>query len=129
MYVNVTSHILVHVTEQTCLLGNGFLLLLLRLLASYCVKGRSGLSVSTSIVDANESEGVIIVLLQVHGPRGKFNITTEKVGDDQRRVLVSYHPTDVGGYMIEVVWADVPVPGSPFSLFISHTTPQHIIRR
>ena len=67
----------------------------------------------------------ISYILQVHGPKGKFNITTERVGNDQRRVQVSYHPTDVGAYMIEVMWSEVPVPGSPFSLYISHGTPRH----
>ena len=62
---------------------------------------------------------------QVHGPKGKFNITTEKVANDPRRVQVSYHPTDVGVYVVEIVWSEVGVPGSPFTLNISQSTPRH----
>ena len=62
---------------------------------------------------------VYIIFLQVHGPKGKFNISTDKVANDPHRVLVRYQPTDVGCYVIEVMWSEVPVPGSPFSVYIS----------
>ena len=67
----------------------------------------------------------VLVCAQVHGPKGKFNITTEKLARDPRRVQVSYHPTDVGVYVVEIVWSEAPVPGSPFSLNISQSSPQH----
>ena len=65
------------------------------------------------------------ISIQVHGPKGKFNITTEKVASDPRRVQISYHPTDVGVYVIEVTWSEAPVPGSPFSINISQSSPRH----
>ena len=51
------------------------------------------------------------------------------MASDPRRVLVSYHPTEVGGYIVEVMWSDHPVPGSPFSLYITHTSPHHMIKQ
>ena len=56
--------------------------------------------------------------VKVHGPRGAFRINMRRHPEDERKILVRYDPKYVGRYIINVMWSNQHVPGSPFTVNI-----------
>ncbi len=63
--------------------------------------------------------GTGLLAVRVHGPKGAFKINTSRDRSRPRSILVSYNPTHVGSYVIEITWAGTDIPGSPFKVVIS----------
>lgn len=63
--------------------------------------------------------GTGLLAVRVHGPKGAFKINTTRDRNHPRSILVSYSPTHVGTYVIEITWAGVDIPGSPYRVAIS----------
>ena len=57
--------------------------------------------------------------VQVHGPKGGFDVRISRDNPADRIINVRYNPTLPGIYTISVLWADEHVDGSPHELFIS----------
>ena len=63
--------------------------------------------------------GAGTLAVRVHGPKGAFKINMRRHPDNERTILVRYDPNIIGVYTVDVTWADVHVPGSPFNVNIS----------
>ena len=66
-----------------------------------------------------EDAGTGLLAVRVHGPKGAFKIHTSRHADNDRSILVRYNPTHPGNYTIEITWATVHIPGSPFNVKIN----------
>lgn len=77
------------------------------------VVGQSG-----SFVVETKEAGSGSLTVRVHGKRGAFtmDITRDPVND--RNILVQYNPIYTGEYLVEVMWSEVHIPGSPFKVKI-----------
>lgn len=70
------------------------------------------------VVDALEA-GSGMLGIRVHGPKGGFKVTTSRMPNNEKQILVRYHPIEEGDYDVHITWADEPVPGSPFHLSVT----------
>ncbi|XP_075265778.1 filamin-B-like [Convolutriloba macropyga] len=59
--------------------------------------------------------------VRVHGPKGGFKVDMHRDTSKDRTIVVRYNPTEPGDYKIEVWWADVEIPQSPFEVKIFNT--------
>ena len=57
--------------------------------------------------------------VKVSGPKGSFKLNMRHHPDSDRTILAHYDPRYAGEYIIDVMWSDSPVPGSPFIVEIS----------
>ncbi|XP_076639876.1 filamin-type immunoglobulin domains fbug isoform X1 [Colletes latitarsis] len=59
--------------------------------------------------------------VRVRGPKGAFRVEMQRETQKDRIILCRYDPTEPGDYRVEVRWAGVLVPGSPFPVKIVDT--------
>ena len=59
--------------------------------------------------------------MRVRGPKGAFRVEMQRETQKDRIILCRYDPTEPGDYRVEVRWAGVLVPGSPFPVKIVDT--------
>ncbi|KAK0179966.1 hypothetical protein PV327_005658 [Microctonus hyperodae] len=59
--------------------------------------------------------------VRVRGPKGAFRVEMQRETQKDRIILCRYDPTEPGDYRVEVRWAGVLVPGSPFPVRIVDT--------
>ncbi|XP_046603545.1 filamin-A [Neodiprion virginianus] len=59
--------------------------------------------------------------VRVRGPKGAFRVEMQRENQKDRTILCRYDPTEPGEYRVEVRWAGVLVPGSPFPVRIVDT--------
>ncbi len=64
--------------------------------------------------------GTGLLAVRVHGPKGAFKINTRRDNDRPRSILVNYNPSHTGTYVIEITWAGVDIPGSPYRVVVSN---------
>ena len=62
--------------------------------------------------------------VRIHGPKGAFKVEMFRESDKDRTIGVRYNPKEIGRYTVNVLWADLPAPGSPFELFVADTKNQ-----
>ncbi|KAG9511032.1 Filamin-A [Fragariocoptes setiger] len=58
---------------------------------------------------------------RIRGPKGAFRMETHRESQKDRTIVVRYDPQEPGDYRIEIKWAGVHVPGSPFTVMIFDT--------
>ena len=68
-------------------------------------------------IDTAEA-GTGLLAVRVNGPKGAFKIKTNRHPEHERTLMVQYDPKYPGIYKIEVLWSDVHIPGSPFTVSI-----------
>ena len=68
-------------------------------------------------IDTAEA-GTGLLAVRVNGPKGAFKIKTNRHPEHERTLMVQYDPKYPGIYKIEVLWSDVHIPGSPFTVTI-----------
>ena len=56
--------------------------------------------------------------VRVHGSKGTFTMNMNRDPSCDRTILVSYNPTAVGVYLVDIEWSGVHVPGSPYKVNI-----------
>lgn len=59
--------------------------------------------------------------VRVRGPKGAFRVEMQRETQKDRIILCRFDPTEPGDYRVEVRWAGVLVPGSPFPVKIVDT--------
>ena len=67
-----------------------------------------------------EHGGVGTLAVRLHGPKGAFKINMRRHPDNDRTILVRYDPTHIGKYIVEIMWSEVHIPGSPFTVEFSN---------
>ena len=68
-------------------------------------------------VDTKEA-GPGSLTVRVHGSKGTFTMNMNRDPSCDRTILVSYNPTAVGVYLVDIEWSGVHVPGSPYRVNI-----------
>ena len=56
--------------------------------------------------------------VNVEGPKGGFKINLSRHPENERTILANYNPQYAGQYVISILWSNVGVPGSPFTVNI-----------
>ena len=90
--------------------------------------GHAGQEGNFTVETSEGGPGTLAVRL--HGPRGAFKINMRRHPNNDRTILVRYDPTIEGTYRVDVMWSEVHVPGSPFTVNVekqnssSSATPQ-----
>ncbi|XP_063983805.1 filamin-C isoform X1 [Diachasmimorpha longicaudata] len=65
--------------------------------------------------------------VRVRGPKGAFRVEMQRETQKDRIILCRYDPTEPGDYRVEVRWAGILVPGSPFPVRIVDTQDELLI--
>lgn len=81
------------------------------------VDGYVGQEGKFSIDTSSAGDGNLVVM--VHGPKGGFELRLTQDKKAKRMVWGSYCPSYPGNYLIDVMWADEHIPGSPFKVNIA----------
>ena len=69
------------------------------------------------VVDTSEGGAGTLHIL-VHGPKEAFTLDMQQDPENSRHILVNYKPSKSGAFTVDLLWLDVHIPGSPFSLNI-----------
>ena len=87
-----------------------------------CFAFGKGLTTTTCTVEpvtfcvATEGAGHGSLSVTVEGPSGPLDVQTPRV--DGTNYICTYTPQDAGKHTIDIEWADIPIPGSPFTAYI-----------
>ena len=57
-------------------------------------------------------------------PAGAFRVEMDRESEKDRTIMCNFDPTEIGMYVIHVLWSNVDVPGSPFHVHILDTKSQ-----
>ena len=57
--------------------------------------------------------------VNVEGPKGGFKVNLSRHPENERVIIADYNPQNAGQYIINVLWSNVSVPGSPFTVNIN----------
>ena len=57
--------------------------------------------------------------VNVEGPKGGFKVNLSRHPENERVIIADYNPQNAGQYIINVLWSNVSVSGSPFTVNIN----------
>ena len=68
-------------------------------------------------IDTSEA-GSGTLSVNVEGPKGGFKVNLSRHPENERVIIADYNPQHPGQYVINILWSNVSIPGSPFSVNI-----------